>query len=121
MVKRFKSFHNAVDRITHKPDIWLTEQGVLFSRAGARRGAAYSSEDIARIIMHGFVEDGTSQLTRQSKQITRFFYYETRGEDLKSGNQDSGLLCPSSTTTPHCHTSAPRSTYYVYRNKTPSS
>ena len=60
------------------PDIWLTEQGVRYSSEGKQHPAGKHG-NIATDIMHDYVEDGTNQLTRQSRQITRFFYYEMRG------------------------------------------
>jgi hypothetical protein len=107
----FKNFHNAVDRTTasmHKPpDIWLTEQGVVFYEGPIERAAARSST-IAQDTMRAYVEDGTHQLTRQSRQITRFFYYEMRGASAF----DSGLLFPTGTP-------RPRRIYSIYKEKTP--
>jgi hypothetical protein len=115
--KRFKAFRAAMNRVSKKPDIWLTEQGVVYS-IGAKHLAAYASEDIARRIIHAYVAEGASQLTRQSHQIMRFFYYSTRGD---TSHFDSGLLCPTGST-PNCkHATSRRSIYYVYRNKTPTS
>jgi YD repeat-containing protein len=114
--KRFKNFHNAIDRITktsHKPDIWLTEQGAIYSAFDKRYGPSKNGH-VATEIMHAYVEDGTNQLTRQSKQITRFFYYQVRGTPLGIGNWDSGLLYPTGSP-------RPRPMYYIYQKKTPKS
>jgi YD repeat-containing protein len=105
--KRFKNFHTAIDNLsTYRPDIWLTEQGVEFLLGGVRQPASYCG-CTATAIMHAYVEDEGNQLTRQSRQIMRFFYYSTRGDK----NFDSGLLALNST---------PRKIYYIYRNKTPT-
>jgi YD repeat-containing protein len=106
--KRFKNFHNEIDTLTEKyrPDIWLTEQGVEFLLGGARQPASYCG-CTATAIMHAYVEDEGNQLTRQSRQITRFYYYQVRGDKVF----DSGLLAL---------TSSPRKIYYIYRHKTPT-
>lgn len=114
--KRFKNFRNAVDRVTkntHKPDIWLTEQGAIYS-AFDKKDVPAKNSHVATEIMHAYVEDGTNQLTRQSKQITRFFYYQVRGTPLGIGNWDSGLLYPTGT-------ARPRPMYWIYKAKTPKS
>jgi YD repeat-containing protein len=114
--KRFKNFRSAVDKVTkntHKPDIWLTEQGAIYSAFDKNHGPAKNGH-VATEIMHAYVEDGTNQLTRQSKQITRFFYYQVRGTPLGTGNWDSGLLYPTGTP-------RPRPMYWIYKNKTPKS
>jgi YD repeat-containing protein len=118
---RFKNFHNAIDRITkqsHKPDIWLTEQGVIFNALGHTQ-PTHKNGGIATAIMHAYVEDGTHQLTRQSKQIMRFFYYQVRGTSVAAKIWDSGLLCPLSE--PKCPANFPRKIYSIYKNKTPKS
>jgi YD repeat-containing protein len=119
--KRFKNFHNAINKITknsHKPDIWLTEQGVIYSAKGHATGALKNG-NIGSSILKAYVEDGESQLTRQSHQIMRFFYYQMRGTSLASKLWDSGLLCPLSQ--PHCSANSPRKSYYIYQKKTPKS
>jgi YD repeat-containing protein len=112
---RFKNFHNAIDKVTtgHPADIWLTEQGVIYSESGKER-AAFHNGNIALNIIHAYVENGTSQLTRQSRQITRFFYYQVHGASNKSF--DSGFLFPGGTPA----TAHPRQIYYAYKNKTPT-
>ncbi len=113
--KYFKNFHAAIDRLVKKyvPDIWLSEQGVLFSENGINHPAGTSGAH-AQDIMRAYVDDGTHQLTRQSRQITRFYYYEMKGTPKAKGNFDSGLLFPSGTP-------RPRKIYYIYREKTPHS
>jgi YD repeat-containing protein len=103
----FKNFHNAVDRTTHstvEPDIWLTEQGVLYE-VGGKETEAGENGTVAQDIMRAFVEDGEHQLTRQSRQITRFFYYEMRG----ASGFDTGLLALAG---------SPRAIYDIYKKKT---
>jgi hypothetical protein len=115
--KRFHNFHNAIDRVTkttHKPDIWLTEQGAIYSALDKKDGPFHNGH-VATEIMHAYVEDGINQLTRQSKQITRFFYYQMRGTPLGAGNWDSGLLYPTGSPP------RPRPMYYIYEKKTPKS
>jgi YD repeat-containing protein len=113
--KYFKNFHDAIDRLVKKyvPDIWLSEQGVVFSEDGVNHPAATSGAH-AQDIMRAYVDDGTHQLTRQSRQITRFYYYEMKGTPKAKGNFDSGLLFPSGAP-------RPRKIYYIYREKTPRS
>jgi YD repeat-containing protein len=114
--RRFHNFHNAIDRVTkttHKPDIWLTEQGAIYSAFDKKHGPFHNGH-VATEIMHAYVEDGTHQLTRQSKQITRFFYYQMRGTPLGPENWDSGLLYPTGSP-------RPRPMYYIYQKKTPKS
>jgi hypothetical protein len=110
----FKGFRNAINRITHgHPDIWLTEQGVVFSNEG-KRFAPGKNGHVARATMRAYVDDDENQLTRQSKQIQYFYYYETRGEAKSTGHQDSGLVPPAGSPSHR-----PRAIYYIYRHKTP--
>jgi YD repeat-containing protein len=113
----FKSFRNAVVRLTkiYKPDIWLSEQGVRFSFNKIKLPAGKSGHK-AQGIMRAFVEHGPDQLTRQSRLITAFYYYETRGEPIKTGNLDSGLVPAAG-----YPSSNPRRIYYIYKHKTPTS
>lgn len=117
---RFKNFRNAINRVTkgtHKSDIWLTEQGVLYTQNGEPK-ATLKNAGMANSIMHAYVEDGANQLTRQSRQIQRFFYYQMRGEPPKKGVKtwDSSLLLPTGALPPHT-----RSIYGIYHAKTPKS
>jgi hypothetical protein len=109
---RFNRFREEIDRASKKhPDVWLSEQGVVFSNNGKWEPA--HKDDNGLKIMHAFVAESrhpADQLTRQSRQIVNFFYYQMRGEEFKTEHQDSGLLDP-------VH-SKPRSIYYVYRGKT---
>jgi hypothetical protein len=78
-----------------------------------------------RGIMKAYVADGANQLTERSGQITRFFYYSTRG----SLGFDSGLLDrpelppakPKETPPPNPNVNKPRAIYYIYKGKTPKS
>lgn len=106
--KRFRNFKKAINKASHGPDIWLTEQGVRYA-ANGKPLAAHESADTANAIMRAYVCCGPNQLTRRG-QVTKFFYYEMRGDPA---TLDSGLLAPS--------TSAQRSIYGIYRSKTPKS
>lgn len=107
----FRHFREAINKTSKKhPDIWLSEQGVIYTDEGRNQPAA--NDDKAMLIMHHYVEEKTHpayQLTRLSRQIRSFYYYEMRGEKKDSGHQDSGLLNPIG---------KPRNIYYVYRGKT---
>lgn len=104
----FKNFVQAINRTTgamHKlPEIWLTEQGVLYEE-GSKEKPAGGNGNIAQDTMRAYVEDGEHQLTRESKQINRFFYYEMRGAHVF----DSGLLSLAG---------SPRAIYGIYKKKT---
>jgi YD repeat-containing protein len=104
---RFKNFKKAINKASHGPDIWLTEQGVRFYSRGQPL-PAHHSENTANAIMHAYVSDGANQLTRRG-QVTKFFYYAMLGD---KSSQDSGLLTP---------TRASRKIYGIYRGKTPKS
>jgi YD repeat-containing protein len=113
---RFHNFHNAIDRLTkttHKPDIWLTEQGVIYS-VNNKKLPTWKNPNMANGIMRAYVSDGSTQLTRQSRQITRYFYYQMGGEPVGPKNWGSGLLYP--TGTPRA-----RAIYNIYKTKTPPS
>jgi hypothetical protein len=109
---RFKRFREEIDKASKGyPDTWLSEQGVVFSNNGEWLPA--HDDDNGLKIMHAFVAERNhpaDQLTRVSRQIVNFFYYQVRGEVIGTKNQDSGLLDP-------VH-SKPRRIYYVYREKT---
>jgi hypothetical protein len=109
---RFKLFREEIDKASKAhPDIWLSEQGVVFSNKGEWQPA--HNDDNGLKIMHAFVAERNhpaDQLTRVSRQIVSFFYYQVRGEVKSTKNQDSGLLDPEH--------SKPRRIYYVYREKT---
>lgn len=110
---RFKNFHNAINRTTHTPDIWLTEQGVVYNARNKLDAPAHNG-GAAKDIMHAYIADGKNQLTRQSREITRFFYYQVKGVPVGPESFDSGLLYPTGTP-------RPRAIYYTYKNKTPTS
>jgi YD repeat-containing protein len=118
---RFKHFREAINHLPgNPPDIWLSEQGVRFSVKGKFREAGKSS-NAAHHIMDAFVRSPTQQLTGLTKQITRFYYYEMRGEAKFQGTVDSGLLCPEKEKGYKCPPSQPRGIYWIYKHKTPSS
>jgi hypothetical protein len=107
-----------------RPEIWLTEQLVLYYNGGNRQPPA-ANGNIARGIMKAYVADGANQLTERSGQITRFFYCSTRG----SLGFDSGLLerpeqppaKAKETPPPNPNVNKPRAIYYTYKGKTPKS
>ncbi len=102
--KRFHLFEKLIDHVSEHskykdPKIWLSEQGVVYSNNKEYKEkepmpVAWRKQGASTYIMHAFVEHGSQQLTRQlnpgskESQITRFFYYSTRGEPVF----DSGLL-----------------------------
>jgi YD repeat-containing protein len=110
--KAYEHFIEAVDTTTasmHKPpEVWLTEQGVIYEKRGKKTKIGEYTPD-ARQDLRAYVEDGAHQLTRQAymgkRQITRFFYYQMRGNSV----WDSGLLEPSG---------RPRKIYGIYKKKT---
>jgi YD repeat-containing protein len=121
--RRFQNFLSAINRASEHakfpvPEIWLTEQGVVYERfengkpvkafAGRTTNPGPGDE-----ILRAYVEHGTSQLTRQSKQITRFYYYETRG----AKGFDSGLL-EAEPPLRNKAANAVRSIYGIYKAKT---
>jgi hypothetical protein len=127
--KWWQTFHNFVAGINRvgkkekrKPDIWLTEQGVVYAYGKTKTEVqpAGNHLGIARDIMNAYVHDGEFPLTRQKGQIMRFYYYDMRGSRINVGAQDSGLLeVPQK---PYGKAeNAPRaicSTYSVYATKT---
>jgi YD repeat-containing protein len=72
------------------PNIWLTEQGVVYFENGAEKTPAevWRHPKEAEAVMNAYVKHGSAQLTRKSNQILRFFYYSMRG----APSFDSGLL-----------------------------
>jgi hypothetical protein len=104
---RFGKFRTAINRLTKKhPDIWLTEQGVVFNGNRGETLPPGYSRDVEAGVMRAYVGAGATQLTRQSAQIMRFYYYQLRGE---SHHWDSGLVSPAN---------VPRNIYPTYRHKT---
>jgi uncharacterized phage-associated protein len=111
----------------HTPNIWLSEQGGEYFLQEEPH-EAWKHAGAAPDIMRAFVEHGSQRLTRQlnpvtkKTQISRFFYYSTRG----APGFDSGLLEPA--TLPKrvvpkhpLRPSHPRSIYGIYAKKTPKS
>jgi hypothetical protein len=118
-----------------EPDVWLTEQGVLFAkyepkveknviRPAWRKGPAEE-------IMDAYVKHGSSQVTQQivakHHQVVRFFYYNARGIP----KFDTGLLEAPETAygfnatkkeyvkvRRKKATSTPREIYGIYKHKT---
>jgi hypothetical protein len=109
------------------PNIWLTEQGVEYFLNEARR-EAWKHLGAGPYILRAFVEHGSQQLTRQlnpatkKTQISRFFYYSTRGApDFDSGLLEPATL-PKGVVPKHpLRPNHPRSIYGVYAKKTPRS
>jgi YD repeat-containing protein len=119
----FHNFLKAVSRATekgkHKPDIWLSEQGVIYSFGTNDVKKAAQSQGVADETMNSFVNRGGYQLTRQSGQITKFYYYSMRGARENEGSFDSGLL--EAAGSPYKKpVSSPRSIYPIYARKTPT-
>jgi YD repeat-containing protein len=114
---RFNNFKAAINNLPgNPPDIWLSEQGVRFS-AQSKFRAAGKSANVAHHTMDAFVAS-SHQLTGLTKQITRFFYYEMRGDPRSKGTVDSGLLCPEKEKAYKCPPSQPRGIYTIYKRKT---
>ena len=92
--RAFKLFKEAIAKKTHSspcvpcrtPNVWLDEQGVVFFNKGVEENVWHESK-LAEEVMRAYVQHGSGQLTRQP-QVTRFFYYSTRGAQAF----DSGLL-----------------------------
>ena len=113
---RFHSFVKAINRVgkaNYKPDIWLTEQGVVYAYGKSEVQPAGRHQGIADAIMAAYVHDGRHQLTLQNGQIMRFYYYDMRGARNNAGAQDSGLL--EAQEKPYGkEPSTPRSIYGIY-------
>lgn len=125
----FLLFQKAVDRVMEHakykyPNIWLSEQGVEYFLKG-KPHIAWLTKGAGSEIMSAFVDHGSEQLTHQfdpvtkKSQITRFFYYSTRG----APGFDSGLLeaekLPAGRTPKYGHVNRPRPIYGIYAKKTP--
>ena len=124
----FLNFQKAVDNFMKnskhpQPEIWLTEQGVVYLQ-GSKTTATEAWQKRARAegVLDAYLNRRREQLTKKSSQITRFFYYSTRGE----ANFDSGLLeegeheLPSGLKPPFKFTAShPREIYPIYKAKTP--
>ena len=87
--KFFHKFEAMVKFYTPKANIWLTEQGVVYTEPGRVNLAGRSGENTADAMMRFFVHRKKLQLTRQSGMIKYFYYYEMLGEQKAF---DSGLL-----------------------------
>ncbi len=107
--------------------MWLTEQGVEYFINGAERPThAWENPGHAEAVINAYVKEGKYQLTNKSSQITRFFYYSSRGQPKTF---DSGLLevepseLPSTLKPPFSKPKAapsnPREIYRIYKQKTP--
>jgi len=117
--KEFDKFAAMVKFYDPKANIWLTEQGVVYTEPGRVPLAGKSGEDVADAIMRFFVHHKSQQLTRQSAMIKYFYYYEMRGEP---GGFDSGLLeapaPPKGKTFRGKPENTPRGIYPIYEKKT---
>jgi YD repeat-containing protein len=129
---RFKSYQAAVDEFMHKakykePDIWLTEQGVVFFRKAAETQAKpWRNKRIAEGIMNAYVKAErqltTAHASGRKIQIRAFFYYALLG----APKFDSGLLeaetLPSGEgifKRPFLAPKEPRENFRIYKQKTP--
>jgi YD repeat-containing protein len=92
----FRNFVQAIDFAMRnakcakckKPDVWLSEQGVVYFESNKMTPAeVWQSKGNAKEVMKAFVKHGAQQASRQP-QVVRFFYYNSRGEP----GFDSGLL-----------------------------
>jgi hypothetical protein len=125
----FHLFEKALDRVMEKakykyPNIWLSEQGVEYFLQ-KKPHIAWFKKGAGPYIMDAFVEHGSQQLTRQlnpvtkKSQITRFYYYSTRGEAAF----DSGLLeaekLPEGFHHKYALVNHPRNIYKIFAKKTP--
>jgi YD repeat-containing protein len=128
--KRFHLFEKAVDRVAEKgkykyPNIWLSEQGVIYFRQETVQRPWRNDERQAPYVMRAFVEHGSQQLTRQlnpvtkkGSQIARFFYYSSRGApDFDSGLLEAEVL-PKGVKA-HRTKNKPRKIYGIFAKKTP--
>jgi YD repeat-containing protein len=127
--QRWRRFHNFVKRLDweeehhhgkyKEPNVWLTEQGTLFIEGGKpTKSEAWQKKGHAENIMNGYVKSGRIQLSNQP-QVTRFFYYASRGEPYF----DSGLLeaaKPYSSLKPpfKYKPNQPREIYRIFKQKT---
>ncbi len=132
---RFHNFEKAINHFMKnakfpKPEIWLTEQGVVYARAEGSHNLVQTPwllRAVATGIVNAYVNHHKGQLTRQGHEIARFFYYATRGEP----KFDSGLLEATETAerfnpktkafekmAPKFAASAPREIYGIYKTKT---
>ncbi len=108
--KKFKSKIDGFPKKTRKPEIWITEAGVIFEQ-GQRRTPFYHNHTAAQHAMKAYMDYKTYQLTSQA-QVTRFFYYAMRG----NAEFDSGLAEPTSTEARQF----PRQIYHIYKTHTPT-
>jgi YD repeat-containing protein len=119
---RFRNFLGAVNKSSARaphphPDIWLSEQGVVFAQ-GNESKEPFRKSGAAENIMNAYVNHGLTQLTRKSLQIQRFYYYSTRGApDFDSGLLEAEFLPPGQAR--RHPPSQPRTIYNIYKSKTP--
>jgi hypothetical protein len=123
VVETVKLYVKAVDREAEHskytaPNIWLSEQGVVFFIEKHPK-AAWIHDGVGPEILNAYVEHGATQLTRANGQINRFFYCESRGDP----GFDSGLPEPEEYPASVKHRKPtpdrPRHIYRIYAKKTP--
>lgn len=131
---QFKNFAKVVQKFNPAANIWLTEQGAVFTEPGHKR-IPRGDEGMADSILTAFVKSGKRELTRISGKIKSFYYYEMRAEDPATTEDpktkekhefegfDTGLLeeKPEKVGEPTYNgrsAGAPRHIYYVYKEKT---
>jgi YD repeat-containing protein len=121
---RFKYFAKVVMKYDPNANIWLLEQGAVFTEPG-RKLIPQKDEGLADDILSAFVKDGKHQLTLVDRQIKEFYYYEMRVEDKEHFETfDSGLLeekpeHEGEETYNGRPPSTPRHIYSIYKAKTP--
>jgi YD repeat-containing protein len=126
----FKYFQKAVDWAMRndkcvtcrKPNIWLTEQGVVFFKNELEsQYEVWHVPAKAEQVLNAYVKHGKSQLTRVSSQISRFFYYSMRGAPgFDSGLLEAAELPPKATErrSKRAAPSTPREIYRIYKQAT---
>jgi hypothetical protein len=130
---RFKNFAEVVMKYDPGANIWLLEQGAVFTLPGRKPPPiGRENEGRADSILSAFVKDGKHHLTRIDRQIKQFYYYQMRAEDKPTEGKtefetfDSGLLeeqpeHEGKETYNKRPPSTPRHIYSIYKSKTPTS
>lgn len=131
---QFKNFAKVVQKFDPAANIWLTEQGVVYTEPGRKR-IPRKDEGLADSTLTAFVKSGKRELVRICGKIKAFYYYEMRAEDpaakenpatkekLEFEGFDTGLLeeKPEKAGEPTYNersAGAPRHIYYLYKEKT---
>jgi hypothetical protein len=87
---RFKNFAKVVMKYDPGANIWLLEEGAVFTEPGGRL-IPEKQERRADNILSAFVKDGKHQLTRIDRQIKQFYYYEMRPGRTDSASEGLGV------------------------------